>query len=292
MSARYALVGLGNVGSDLTSAAVAAGLDLHVYDLDAAARERAGNAGAVVHESAAEAVDGAATLVLSLPNAEVVDAVLAGGALDALRPGGALIDMSTNLPQNAVTLAATGRERGLTVLDAPVSYGPDGLVAFVGGPPEDVTAQREWLDAVVTQWTHVGAHGQGQYAKLVQNILSGVQMGVIAEVLGFASRAGTDLDALAAALRPTGAHSRMLERTMPAMRERRYGSAGTMALHAKDMGYALRAAEQIDARMPFTQALLTVFQETLAAGDPRWGQTALIEWFLAQDRDATDGDDE
>lgn len=279
MSTRYALIGLGNVGTDLTTAAVAAGLDLHVFDIDPAARDRAAQAGAVVHDSAADAATGADVLVLSLPNAEVVQAVLDGGALDALREGAALVDMSTNLPENALALARTGHERGLAVLDAPVSYGPDGLVSFVGGDEAEVNRLREWLDAVVISWEHVGGHSHGQYAKLVQNILSGVQMGVIAETLGFATKAGTDLDALARALRPTGAHSQMLERTFPGMRKRRYGSSGTMALHAKDMGYALRAGEAIGARMPFTSALLTVFQETLAAGDPRWTQSALIEWF-------------
>ena len=63
------------------------------------------------------------------------------------------------------------------------------------------------------------------------------------------------------------------------MVSRRYGASGTMALHSKDMGYALQAAEQVGARMPFTAALRGVFEDVLASGDRRWTQTALIEWF-------------
>src|SRR5690606_30327794 len=101
---RYGLIGLGNVGTDLTVAAVASGLDLHVFDIDPAARGRAQEAGARVHDDAVGVAREADVLVLSLPNAEIVDAVLADGVLEALRPGSLLIDMSTNLPENAETM--------------------------------------------------------------------------------------------------------------------------------------------------------------------------------------------
>lgn len=278
--ARYGLIGLGNVGSDLVRAACRAGLEVHVFDIAHESVERATAAGAIAHDEVGSVARDADVLVLSLPNSEVVDDVLIGsGALSAMRPGSLLIDMSTNLPERAIALAEQSRRYGVHVLDAPVSYGPDGLVAFVGGDGADVEAARPWLDAVVLEYTHVGPHGHGQYVKLVQNVLTGVGMGVIAEVIGFTSRAGVDVGVLPAALRRTGAHSPLLERTLPSMVQRQYGTTGTMALHSKDMGYALRAAEHVGAHMPFTAALRRVFEETLAAGDRRWTQAALIERF-------------
>ncbi len=280
-SKRYGLIGLGNVGSDLAKAALAAGLELQVYDLAEPARHRAADRGATLHPdpvSVARAVD---VLVLSLPNADVVDDVLLrGGALDALRPGSLLIDMSTNLPERAQALAAAGEQRSIRVLDAPVSYGPRGLVTFVGGEPATFADARPWLETVTVDVSHVGPAGHGQYVKLIQNILSGVGMGVVAEIIGFAEHAGVDLGVLPEALRETGAHSPMLERTFPVMVQRRYGITGTMALHSKDMGYALRTAEQLGARMPFTAALRDVFDDVLASGDPRWTQSAMVEWFV------------
>lgn len=276
----YGLIGLGNVGTDLVAGAVRAGLDVHCYDTDPTALERAVNAGATGHGSAREVAAAADVYVLSLPNSQIVDHVLFDdGALDALRDGSFLVDMSTNHPARTKALAAEAKTRGVHVLDVPVSYGPEGLVGFAGGHADALAAVRPWLDAVTVHTEHVGPEGHGQYVKLVQNVISGVNMGVIGEVIGFAERAGVDLQVLPDALRRTGANSRMLERALPAMVQRRYGTSGTMALHSKDMGYALTAAECVGARMPFTEALRRVFEEVLAAGDPRWTQTALVEWY-------------
>ncbi|MGC0141967.1 NAD(P)-dependent oxidoreductase [Pseudactinotalea sp. Z1732] len=276
----YGLIGLGNVGADLVAAAVEAGLVVHCYDVDPDARERAGSAGATVQASARDVAAVADVFVLSLPNSQIVDQVLFDeGAIEVLRRGAYLVDMSTNHPARSQALAAEGNARGVHVLDIPVSYGPEGLVGFAGGTTEALAAVRPWVDAVTVHTEHVGPHGHGQYVKLVQNVLSGVGMGVIGEVIGFAEHAGVDLEVLPEALRRTGANSRMLERTLPAMVQRRYGTSGTMALHSKDMGYALTAAESIGARMPFTAALRRVFEDVLAAGDSRWTQTALVEWY-------------
>ncbi|GAB2608577.1 NAD(P)-dependent oxidoreductase [Pseudactinotalea suaedae] len=282
MSAGYGLIGLGNVGSGLVAPARAAGLPVHAYDLDPEARRRAGEAGATVHEQVESLVDAVDVLVLSLPNADVVDAVLLeGGVLNRLAAGSVCVDMSTNLPARTLALTAKGHDRGVAMVDAPVSYGPEGLVSFVGGDPEDVARVCPWLDAVTVRAFHMGPHGHGQYVKLVQNMLNGVIMGVIGEALGFAEHAGVDLALLPEALSWTGSRSGMLERVLPAMAERRYGASGTMALHSKDMGYVLQTAAEIGARAPFTAALRGVFEDVLAAGNPRWTQTALVEWYLS-----------
>lgn len=282
MSVRYGLIGLGNVGGGLVGPATTAGLLVHVFDLDVTACERAAAAGAQVHEDAPSLAGAVDVLVLSLPNADVVDAVLLqGGALDAMARGTVCVDMSTNLPARSLALVEEGRRRDVALVDAPVSYGPEGLVSFVGGTDDDVARVRSWLDAVTVRAFHMGPHGHGQYVKLVQNMLNGVIMGVIGEALGFAEHAGVDLDRLPEALSWTGSRSGMLERVLPAMAARRYGDSGTMALHSKDMGYVLRTAEEIGARAPFTAALRAVFEDVLAAGDPRWTQTALVEWYLS-----------
>ncbi|WP_308796456.1 NAD(P)-dependent oxidoreductase [Agromyces silvae] len=289
MSTRYGLIGLGNVGADLARDAVSAGLDVSAFDIDRAALDRAVDAGVAPRADASMVAAEADVLILSLPNSPIVDRVLADGVFDSLRPGSLLIDMSTNLPARAVSLAAEGRDRGIRVIDAPVTYGQHGLVSYVGGAGADLEHAATWLDASVVEWIHVGPNGHGQYAKLAQNMLSGVGMGIVAEVLGFARAAGLDPGTLHDALRPTGAYSGLIERVLPAMQERRYGSAGTMALHAKDMGYALQTAGDLDVRLPFTAALHDVFEQVLSVGDRRWGQTALIEWWSPSTARPDDG---
>lgn len=279
MSACYGLIGLGNVGKDLARDAVAAGLRVLAYDVNAAALERAAGAGVESRSSAAAVAAEAEILVLSLPNSQIVDAVLADGVFESLRPGSVLVDMSTNLPARAIALVEECSARGVRVIDAPVTYGPTGLIAYAGGEAADVAIAAPWLDAAVSQWFHVGPHGHGQYVKLVQNILSGVGMGVLAEAIGFSLAAGIDLDTLHDALRPSGAYSGLIERVMPMMQERRYSSNGTMALHSKDMGYALQTAHELGIQLPFTAALREVFEDILKEGDRRWSQIALIEWW-------------
>ena len=163
MSARYGLIGLGNVGGGLIAPAIAGGLHVDAYDLDASARERAAVAGAHVHDDVGALVDVVDVLVLSLPNADVVDAVLLdGGALDAMAPGTICVDMSTNLPARSLALVEEARRRDIAMVDAPVSYGPEGLVSFVGGTDDDVERARPWLDAVTVRAFHMGPHGHGQ----------------------------------------------------------------------------------------------------------------------------------
>lgn len=276
----YGLIGLGNVGGHLAAAALSSGLSLHTYDLSEERLERTAALGAEAHEDAASVAQVVDVLVMSLPTAESVDdALLHSGAIDRLRPGALLIDMSTNLPERAVALAEEGERRSLRVLDSPVSFGPNGLVAFVGGVQASVDAAHEWLDTVTAHAHWVGPNGHGQNVKLIQNILTGVGMGVVAEVISLAERTELNLDRLLEALRWTGANSGLLESTLPAMAERRYGSNGAMALHSKDMGYALQVAGQVGADLPFTTVLQRIFEDVLTAGDGQWNQIALIEWF-------------
>lgn len=289
-SLQYGLIGLGNVGSDLISGAIAANLHVHVFDVNDSAVDRAVKLGATRATDAASLARAVDVLVLSLPNGPIVDEVLfEAGVFDALRDGATLIDMSTNRPERAVELEGEGRARGLTVLDAPVSYGESGFVCFVGGDPTTFARASEWFDAVAAHTYHVGAAGQGQYVKLMQNMLTGVYMGAIAEAIGLGARAGVDLSRLTEFLRWTGAHSSLLESTIPRMLEREYGDNGTMAVHAKDMKYALDSAQSVGAPMPFTSALLGVFDEVLAPGDVRWKQLAMIEWFAPSQIDLTQG---
>lgn len=276
----FGLIGLGNVGSDLARAALAAGLDLHAHDIQPEQLDEMRRLGATAHESPSALASSVDVLVLSLPNADVVHQVLVDdGALAALRRGGYLVDMSTNLPERTIEISRRAQERGIRVLDAPVSYGPDGLVSFVGGEQDDFDTLARWFGTVVRHAYHVGPHGHGQYVKLVQNLLNGVYMGVIAEAIGFAARAGVDLTVLPEALSRTGAYSPMFERVYPRMIERDYGQTGTLALHLKDTRYTVRTGGAIGARTPFAEALMTAFEGVLADGDPRWSQTALIEWF-------------
>jgi len=279
------LIGAGSVGSRMAHLLLDAGVTLNVFDVSPKAVAALSSKGAHVRQSAAELCADVDIVVLSLPNSLIVDSVVLGddGALSAMRPGAVLVDMSTSLPQHTLTIVDEAIARGVRVLDAPISFGPDGMIVFVGGEHETYT-ECEWLfDIVSYQSFHVGPNSHGHYVKLVQNLLSGAFTGVVGEAVGYAQRAGLDLHAMCVALQHTAAQSPAVERTMPKMIAGEYGDGGTLAMHLKDTRYALETGKALGARMPFTQALETAFAGALERGNRHWAQTGVVTWFEQAD---------
>lgn len=284
---RYGLVGLGKVGSRLGHAALSAGLDLDVFDIDPDAVAALVACGARGHGSLAELAAGCDVIALSLPTSEVVDRVLyQEHLLDALPSGALLLDMSTNLPEQAERMSREGSARGVRVMDAPVTFSPEGLVGFVGGAPGDFDRARPWFEATLARAFHIGPPGHGQYVKLAQNVLTGLHWGAVAEALSFVGRAGVDPAAAGRALGASAVQSWILDRTLPVLVERRHSTDGSMAQHDKDLKYVLASAQRLDADLPFTETLHRLFAATMASGDPRWSKSAVIEWYAADDHRA------
>ncbi|MFC7620274.1 NAD(P)-dependent oxidoreductase [Microlunatus sp. GCM10028923] len=280
MRSPVGLIGLGNVGGRMARSLLEAGVELHVHDLDHDACAAVGELGAIVHDEPAELARAVPVLLLSLPNADVVDEVVlgAGGLLDTMADGTILVDMSTNRPDRTLALVAQAAERGIRMLDAPISFGGRGMVVFAGGDATDYGEAAPIFDIVAFRHYHVGDHGQGHYVKLVQNLLSGIAIGAAAEAVAFGQRAGVDVDRMIEALRWTGAYSGPLAGSRR-MLDREYGSSRTLGMHVKDLGYVLAMGEQLGAIMPFAERVHEVFRGVYENGDPAWTQAAVIEWF-------------
>jgi 3-hydroxyisobutyrate dehydrogenase-like beta-hydroxyacid dehydrogenase len=274
------LIGLGNVGGRMARSLVEAGVELHVHDLDQETAATVGRHGAIVHDSPADLARTVPVVLLSLPNADVVDDVAlgTGGLLTTLVPGSIMIDMSTNRPDHTLALAAAAAERGIRTLDAPISFGGRGMVVFAGGEPADYEEAAPIFDIVAFRHYHVGDHGQGHSVKLIQNLLSGIAIGAAAEAVAFGQRAGVDLDRMIEALRWTGAYSGALAGSRR-MLDREYGTSRTLGMHVKDLGYVLAMGEQLGAVMPFAECVHEVFGGVYENGDPAWTQAAVIEYF-------------
>ncbi|GAB3742880.1 NAD(P)-dependent oxidoreductase [Microlunatus parietis] len=274
------LIGLGNVGGRMARSLLDAGVELHVHDVDQEASAAVREAGAVGHDTASDLARAVPIVLLSLPNADIVDRVVLGpgGVLEAMAAGSILVDMSTNRPDRTLALLARATERAVRTLDAPISFGGRGMIVFAGGDPADYAEVAPIFDVVAFRHYHVGDHGQGQYVKLIQNLLSGIAIGAAAEAVAFGQRAGVDLDRMLEALRWTGAYSGALAGSRR-MVDRDYGSSRTLGMHVKDLGYVLAMAEQLGATMPFAERVHDVFRGVYENGDPGWTQAAVIEWF-------------
>lgn len=285
------LVGAGNVGGRMAKDLAAAGYAITVLDPSEDARARAKANGAAIADDLAALAAASDVVLLSLPNSDVVDEVVAGdgGLLSVLAAGRLVVDMSTSLPARTLRLVELCKQAGVRMIDAPITLGsPYGMVIMVGGPPEWYAEAKPILDVVGYKSTLVGPNGHGHVTKLVQNMITGVNTAIVAEAAAYAAKAGVDVGRICEALKDTSAESS----AMPAMMRRRFGDGGQLALHHKDLGYALQTGAEFGAVMPFTELLREVFGDTLEHGDPRWAQIGCVTyWERRMDVEVSADDD-
>jgi len=198
-------IGLGMMGGSMALNAGAAGFSMVVHDLRREAAERHLKAGARWAESAADAARGADVVFTSLPGPREVETV-ADGLLEAMRPGTAWFDLSTNSPSVVRRLHRRFAAKGVAMLDAPVSGGPAGartrkLALWVGGDRAVFDRLRPVLDAIGDQVIHIGDIGAGTIAKLVHNAAGYAMQLALVEVFTMGVKAGVPPVALWAAIR-------------------------------------------------------------------------------------------
>jgi 3-hydroxyisobutyrate dehydrogenase-like beta-hydroxyacid dehydrogenase len=278
------LIGVGNVGGRMAKDLVDAGYRVIAMDKSDAARNRATHNGAELVETYAELAAATDTVLLSLPNSIVVESVTRGsdGLLAAMKPRQVLVDMSTSLPSRTAELVKLCEERQIRFLDAPISFGPDGMDIMAGGSQELFDQIYPIFKIVGHRTTLVGPNGHGHYCKLVQNLISGANIAVVAEGIAFAAKAGLDVEKVHEAIRTTGAAVNQVERGYGRILRREFGQGGQLALHTKDMRYVVETAKEIGAITPFGDAVLEVFGGAIERGDKLWGQAACITYFENQ----------
>ena len=190
-------IGLGAMGGKMTANLIKAGHSLTVCDLNQAAVDQAVSLGAKQAAIAADAARGRGVVLMSLPNAEIVETTVLGpgGVLEGVSPGLLLIDLSSITPVSIQKVAARAAEKGVRVLDAPVSGGTAGaekgtLTIMVGGAEEDFARALPVLECIGSKIDHVGEVGAGDTVKLVNNLLLGINMAAVAEAFALGVKAG------------------------------------------------------------------------------------------------------
>ncbi|WP_431025426.1 3-hydroxyisobutyrate dehydrogenase [Halomonas sp. H5] len=256
---RIAFIGLGNMGAPMATNLVAAGHDLHVFDLSTEAMRALGEAGASVAASAAAAVEGAGVVISMLPAGAHVKGLYLGrdgapGLLASLDAGTLIIDASTIAPEDAREVAAAAAERGLDYLDAPVSGGVGGakagtLTFIVGGSEAGFAQARPVLEGMGKNIFHAGAVGAGQVAKICNNMLLGILMSGTAEALALGVENGLDPAVLSEIMRQSSGGNWVLNGYNPwpgvmenAAASRGYQGGFLTNLMAKDLGLAWELA--------------------------------------------------
>ena len=197
--AKLAFIGLGNMGSGMCANLCKAGMDVTAYDLSPAAVNQAVAAGAKPAASAEAAAAGAAMVITMLPaGSHVLDVYFdTGRVAQAAAPGALLIDCSTIAVEDARQAHIKALDAGLTLIDAPVSGGVAAaeagtLTSMVGGEAADFARAQPVLSAMGKNLFHAGGAGNGQAAKIANNMLLGVSMIATCEAFNLAEKLGLD----------------------------------------------------------------------------------------------------
>ncbi|MQY03304.1 NAD(P)-dependent oxidoreductase [Actinomadura macrotermitis] len=279
---KIAFIGLGIMGAPMAAHLVRAGHEVTGYDVAPKGLDALVAAGGSAAGDVAGAVAGAEIVITMLPQDEHVEEVVFGGLLDAAGPGALYIDFSTIRPETSIRVAEAGRERGLRVLDAPVSGGEKGAVdavlsIMVGGAEADFEAARPVFAAVGKTFERVGGNGAGQYVKAANQLIVGGTYGLVAEAIVLMEAAGVDagagLDVIAGGL----AASRILELKRGSMLARRFEPGFRIDLHHKDMGIATAAARTAGVSLPLTGMVAQLVAAARAQGHGALDHSALLK---------------
>jgi 2-hydroxy-3-oxopropionate reductase len=273
-------IGLGIMGGPMAANLVRAGFDVAGYNRSSAAVDRLVAAGGRAGGSVADVVRDADVVITMLPDTPDVEAV-ATGIIDAGHPGLLYIDMSTIQPQAARAVAAAARDKGIRVLDAPVSGGEQGAIdgalsIMVGGDAEDVERAGPVLAALGTTVVHVGLAGAGQTVKAANQLVVAGTIELVAEAIVLLEASGVDAAAGLRVLAGGLAGNRILDRKANTMLAREFAPGFRVDLHHKDLGIGLAVARDAGVVVPLGAVVAQLMAALRARGDGSLDHTALL----------------
>lgn len=287
MTALVGFVGLGAMGTPMVEALLDGGFTVLVTDVRAEAAEALVERGATAVSSAAEVADGAETVLVSLPLPEVVRTVAgevgSGGAMRTF------VDLSTTGPSTTEAIAAGLQANGIRYLDAPVSGGVSGaaerrLTVMASGDEAVFADVKPLLATFATTILHVGAApGQGQLAKLLNNLLSATAFAITSEATTLGVRGGLDPATLLAVFNAsTGRNTATSDKFPRQVLTRAFASGFRLKLMTKDVELCLAEARSRGHAMPVGGLVQQLWTLAAARADEEADHTEFVrlaeEW--------------
>lgn len=275
-------IGLGIMGAPMAAHLQAAGHRLFLHSRSGVP-EAFVSRGGVACVTGAEVARQAEVVITMLPDTADVAAVLfgEGGVAQGLAAEKIVIDMSSISPLETKGFAVRVGALGAHYFDAPVSGGEVGaraasLTIMVGGSEAIFPRIEPLLAAMGKNITLVGGNGDGQTAKVANQIIVALTIEAVGEALLFASKAGADPAKVRSALMGGFASSRILEVHGQRMIDRNFDPGFRIALHQKDLSLALAGARGLGLSLPNTATCQELFNACAAHGGAAWGHSAMV----------------
>jgi 3-hydroxyisobutyrate dehydrogenase-like beta-hydroxyacid dehydrogenase len=286
MPGKVGFIGLGAMGGPMALNLAKHGFSLVVHDIDPAKLEPLVAAGAVVEHSPAAVAAEVERTISMVETTDQAEEVITGdrGIIASAQAGHIVLSMSTIDPFAARRFARRLRERGIAMLDAPVSGGTvraksGELSVIVGGAPETYAACEDLFRAMGKNLFHVGALGHGLAMKLLNNMLGQVQTVAIAEALVFGVKAGLDPHKIYEVIRASTGNSVQFENRVPRMLRRDFAPGGTIDISYKDQELETAFAKRLGVPLLLANLSQQVYQMGRAQGLNKEDGSAIIKVF-------------
>ncbi|HEU0202434.1 MAG TPA: 2-hydroxy-3-oxopropionate reductase [Burkholderiaceae bacterium] len=279
---KVGFVGLGIMGAPMAGHLIKAGHEVFLYTHGSVPQELifAGGKACANGKDAASKADVVITMVPDTPH--VAAALFDDGGIAAgLSRGKIVVDMSSISPIETKVFAKRINELGCQYLDAPVSGGEVGaknatLSIMVGGPEDAFAKVKPLFELMGKNITLVGGNGDGQTAKVANQIIVALNIEACAEALLFAAKAGADPARVRQALMGGFASSKILEVHAERMIKRTFEPGFRIELHQKDLNLALASARQLGMALPNTATAQELFNACAAYGGKAWDHSAMV----------------
>ena len=264
---KIGLIGLGIMGKPMAKNMLKAGYDLTVSDLNKAAVDEIVAAGAknASNREIGETCDVVMTMLPNSPHVKSVMLTPEAGVVNYMKAGQVFIDMSSINPVASKEIAAALAEKGVEMLDAPVSGGEpkaiDGTLSFMVGGKQDIFDQyKPLLETMGASVVRCGEVGAGNTTKLANQIIVACNIQAVAEAFTLAQKAGVDPELVFQAIKGGLAGSTVMNAKGPMMMEGNDKTGFKIDLHIKDLNNALDCAHTVGAPVPMTAEVQEILQ--------------------------------
>jgi 2-hydroxy-3-oxopropionate reductase len=283
---KIGFIGLGIMGKPMARNLIKAGNQLVVYDINAAAVSEIVDEGAEQGLSSRDVASKTELIITMLPNSPEVKEVTLGteGVIEGARPGTILIDMSSIAPLAAIEVHEKLKEKGIAMLDAPVSGGEpkaiEGTLAImVGGEQAVFDSVKEILLIMGSSAVLVGGIGSGNTTKLANQIIVALNIAAMSEAMVLATRANVDPEKVFKAIRGGLAGSTVLDAKMPLVLEGNFKPGFRIELHIKDLMNAMETAHDLDTPLLLTNQALEIMKALKVDGKQGDDHGGLIQFY-------------
>jgi len=283
---KIGFIGLGIMGKPMSKNLIKAGYKLVVCDVVKSAVEELKQAGAEVAETPREVAAQSDIIITMLPNSPQVKQVVLGknGVIEGAKAGAIVADMSSIAPLVSREVHDALAEKGVRMLDAPVSGGQpkavDGTLSImVGGAQTDFDELLPVFKAMGASVVLTGAIGAGNVTKLANQIIVAINIAGISEALVMATKAGVDPELVYKAIRGGLAGSTVLDAKAPLILDRKFDPGFRINLHIKDLANVLETSHAVGVPLPVTSAVMEILQALKVDGMGESDHGAMVRFY-------------